>query len=87
MGHIIKLRSYPDASFRDVTAPNADTLYTTDTYDPFAYTTEPTATLDSLASTGASETLAILGIGLGLLTGGAALVLVTRPRRRGERQI
>ena len=64
-----------------------DTLYTTDTYDPFAYTTEPTATLDSLASTGASETLAILGIGLGLLTGGAALVLVTRPRRRGERQI
>lgn len=64
-----------------------DTLYSTDTYDPFAYTTEPTATLDSLASTGASETLAILGIGLGLLTGGAALVLITRPRRRGERQI
>jgi hypothetical protein len=64
-----------------------DTLYTTDTYDPFAYTTEPTQTYDSLASTGASETLAILGIGLGLLTGGAALVLVTRPRRRGERQI
>ena len=29
MGHIIKLRQYPDASFRDVTAPNADTLYTT----------------------------------------------------------
>lgn len=29
MGHLIKLRSYPDASFRDVTAPNADTLYTT----------------------------------------------------------
>lgn len=64
-----------------------DTLYTTDTYDPFAYTTEPTPTWDSLASTGASESLAILGIGLGLLTGGAALVLVTRPRRRGERQI
>jgi hypothetical protein len=29
MGQLIKLRSYPDASFRDVTAPNADTLYTT----------------------------------------------------------
>jgi len=29
MGQIIKLRQYPDASFRDVTAPNADTLYTT----------------------------------------------------------
>jgi len=29
MGHIIKLRQYPNASFRDVTAPNADTLYTT----------------------------------------------------------
>lgn len=29
MGHIIKLREYPDASFTDVTAPNADTLYTT----------------------------------------------------------
>ena len=29
MGHIIKLREYPNASFRDVTAPNADTLYTT----------------------------------------------------------
>lgn len=29
MGQFIKLRSYPDASFRDVTAPNADTLYTT----------------------------------------------------------
>jgi hypothetical protein len=29
MGHLIKLRQYPDASFRDVTAPNADTLYTT----------------------------------------------------------
>ncbi|MFL5285318.1 MAG: DUF1254 domain-containing protein [Rhodopila sp.] len=24
-----KARTYPDASFRDVTAPNADTLYTT----------------------------------------------------------
>ena len=29
MGRFIKLRQYPDASFRDVTAPNADTLYTT----------------------------------------------------------
>jgi hypothetical protein len=29
MGQIIKLREYPDASFKDVTAPNADTLYTT----------------------------------------------------------
>jgi hypothetical protein len=28
MGHIIKLREYPNSSFRDVTAPNADTLYT-----------------------------------------------------------
>ncbi len=28
MGHVLKARSYPDASFRDVTAPNADTLYT-----------------------------------------------------------
>lgn len=33
MGHIIKLRNYPDASFRDVTAPNADTLYTTAFFD------------------------------------------------------
>jgi hypothetical protein len=33
MGHIIKLRQYPDASFRDVTAPNADTLYTTSFFD------------------------------------------------------
>jgi hypothetical protein len=29
MGQLAKARSYPDASFRDVTAPNADTLYTT----------------------------------------------------------
>ncbi|MGY4628717.1 DUF1254 domain-containing protein [Bradyrhizobium sp. USDA 4486] len=28
MGQFIKLRTYPDASFKDVTAPNADTLYT-----------------------------------------------------------
>jgi hypothetical protein len=33
MGQIIKLRAYPDASFRDVTAPNADTLYTTAFFD------------------------------------------------------
>src|SRR5262245_65238681 len=29
MGQLIKARNYPDASSRDVTAPNADTLYTT----------------------------------------------------------
>lgn len=29
MGQFVRARSYPDASFRDVTAPNADTLYTT----------------------------------------------------------
>jgi hypothetical protein len=29
MGHLIRARSYPDAKYRDVTAPNADTLYTT----------------------------------------------------------
>ena len=29
MGQLIKLREYPNAQFRDVTAPNADTLYTT----------------------------------------------------------
>jgi hypothetical protein len=29
MGQFIRARQYPDASFRDVTAPNADTLYTT----------------------------------------------------------
>jgi hypothetical protein len=33
MGQIIKLRQYPNASFRDVTAPNADTLYTTSFLD------------------------------------------------------
>ena len=33
MGQIIKAREYPDASFRDVTAPNADTLYTTAFFD------------------------------------------------------
>lgn len=29
MGQFVRMRTYPDASFRDVTAPNADTLYTT----------------------------------------------------------
>jgi hypothetical protein len=29
MGQFVKARQYPSASFRDVTAPNADTLYTT----------------------------------------------------------
>lgn len=33
MGTLIKLREYPDAKFRDVTAPNADTLYTTAFFD------------------------------------------------------
>jgi hypothetical protein len=33
MGEIIKLRRYPDASYRDVTAPNADTLYTVAFFD------------------------------------------------------
>jgi len=29
MGHFVRMREYPSAEFRDVTAPNADTLYTT----------------------------------------------------------
>lgn len=29
MGQFVRLRTYPTAAFRDVTAPNADTLYTT----------------------------------------------------------
>lgn len=29
MGQFVRMRSYPNASYRDVTAPNADTLYTT----------------------------------------------------------
>jgi hypothetical protein len=33
MGTLIKLRQYPNAAFRDVTAPNADTLYTTAFFD------------------------------------------------------
>jgi len=33
MGQLVNLRHYPDASFRDVTAPNADTLYTSAFFD------------------------------------------------------
>lgn len=33
MGQLIKLRQYPNAEFRDVTAPNADTLYTSAFFD------------------------------------------------------
>src|SRR5262245_49983153 len=33
MGQLIKFREYPNASFRDVTAPNADTLYTSAFFD------------------------------------------------------
>lgn len=33
MGQFVRLREYPNASFRDVTAPNADTLYTTAWFD------------------------------------------------------
>ena len=29
MGHFVRLREYPSPDFKDVTAPNADTLYTT----------------------------------------------------------
>ncbi|HEX5217969.1 MAG TPA: DUF1254 domain-containing protein [Verrucomicrobiae bacterium] len=29
MGQFVRMQTYPDASFKDVTAPNADTLYTT----------------------------------------------------------
>jgi hypothetical protein len=29
MGQFVRMRQYPDASYKDVTAPNADTLYTT----------------------------------------------------------
>lgn len=29
MGHLVRMKEYPSADFRDVTAPNADTLYTT----------------------------------------------------------
>ena len=29
MGHLLRYRTYPNAEFKDVTAPNADTLYTT----------------------------------------------------------
>ena len=33
MGQLVLMRQYPDSSFRDVTAPNADTLYTTSWID------------------------------------------------------
>jgi len=33
VGQIVKMRSYPDASFKSVTAPNADTLYTSAFFD------------------------------------------------------
>lgn len=33
MGNLVRMRTYPNASFRDVTAPNADTLYTTGWFD------------------------------------------------------
>jgi hypothetical protein len=29
MGHLVRMQAYPTAAFKDVTAPNADTLYTT----------------------------------------------------------
>jgi hypothetical protein len=33
MGQLIMMRQYPTAAYRDVTAPNADTLYTTAFFD------------------------------------------------------
>ena len=33
MGQFVRLREYPTAQYRDVTAPNADTLYTTAWFD------------------------------------------------------
>jgi hypothetical protein len=33
MGQFVRMRAYPDAKYRDVTAPNADTLYTTAWFD------------------------------------------------------
>jgi len=33
MGQFVRMREYPNAKFRDVTAPNADTLYTTSWID------------------------------------------------------
>ena len=33
MGQLIRMRKYPDATFKDVTAPNADTLYTQAWFD------------------------------------------------------
>src|SRR5262249_25543670 len=34
MGQFVRMRTYPSAAFKDVTAPNADTLYTTTWLDP-----------------------------------------------------
>ena len=33
MGQFVRMREYPNAQYRDVTAPNADTLYTTAWFD------------------------------------------------------
>jgi hypothetical protein len=33
MGQLVRMRSYPTAAFKDVTAPNADTLYTSAFFD------------------------------------------------------
>jgi len=33
IGQLVKMREYPTAAYRDVTAPNADTLYTTAWFD------------------------------------------------------
>ena len=33
MGQFVRMREYPNASFKDVTAPNADTLYTQAWFD------------------------------------------------------
>jgi hypothetical protein len=33
MGQLVRMKTYPSAQFRDVTAPNADTLYTTGWFD------------------------------------------------------
>ena len=38
MGQFVRMREYPNAQYRDVTAPNADTLYTTAWFDPVSYT-------------------------------------------------
>jgi hypothetical protein len=33
MGQLVRMRAYPDASYRDVTAPNVDTLYSAAFFD------------------------------------------------------